>query len=108
MSGHGYVPYTRGCRCDVCRAAKAAYSRARRAEHRQIAAKHTRSSTGKRPSNFTARAPGATRYIAPIERHGTRFGYEEKGCRCFACTDARLLSDQQRRARRKSEAGETP
>jgi len=101
---HGYGPYSTGCRCDICRAAKAAYLRARRAEHREIAAKHTVGSTGKRPAPGTARAPGATRYLAPIANHGTRFGYEEKGCRCFPCSDARALSDRERLARRRAEA----
>lgn len=31
---HGLLPYTRGCRCDVCRAAAAAYKRERRAARR--------------------------------------------------------------------------
>lgn len=31
MSEHGYGPYTRGCRCEVCREAKRQYVAARRA-----------------------------------------------------------------------------
>ena len=93
MTEHGYVAYTRGCRCDVCRAAKADYMRERRAAGRANARLHTVSATGRRGQHYNAWLPGATRYIAPLERHGTRAGYEEHGCRCVACTTARSLSD---------------
>jgi hypothetical protein len=94
---HGYGAYTHGCRCDACRTAKADYMRARRAEARAKAQKHTRSSTGARGSRFNAWEPGAVRYIAPIDTHGTRFGYEEHGCRCLDCSDARCASDRKYR-----------
>ena len=94
MSEHGYVAYTKGCRCDICRGAKADYMRERRALARTVAQRHTVSSTGKRSSRQNARTPGATRHVAPIARHGTRYGYEEAGCRCFDCTDARTAADR--------------
>lgn len=78
MSDHGYGKYTNGCRCDVCRQAKADYSRERRAKARALAQKYS---------------VDGWRYVAPIERHGTRFGYEEAGCRCPECTHARTSSD---------------
>lgn len=43
---------------------------------------------------YTAWGPGAERYVAPIDIHGTRFGYEEHGCRCAACTTARTTADR--------------
>jgi len=72
---HGYGGYSRGCRCDICREAKATYMRARR------------------KVTTPAQAPLGTRFVAPLTRHGTRYGYEEKGCRCFACTTAHANSD---------------
>ena len=91
---HNYSGYTHGCRCDVCRRAKADYMRERRARHRGVSQKHTVSSTGRRGAPGTARAPGATRYVAPIDRHGTRAGYDEHSCRCFPCTDARMAAER--------------
>lgn len=76
MSTHGYGAYTRGCRCDVCRDAKADYMRERRAGARRAAHDHGPFHT----------ATGIT--------HGTRHGYEEHGCRCLPCTDARVESDR--------------
>lgn len=100
MDAHGYGLYTHGCRCDVCRKAKADYMRERRATARKMAQKHTISSTGKRPARDTAWTPGAHRYVAPIANHGSRFGYEEHGCRCLDCTEARALDDRSRVARK--------
>jgi hypothetical protein len=68
---HGYNGYTLGCRCDICRKAKREYARERRA-----AAKQAADARGKE------RAAGTF-------RHGTRFGYEERGCRCAECVEAR-------------------
>lgn len=99
MKTHRYSAYTNGCRCEVCRAAKADYMRERRAAARVLAQKHTSAPTGKRPRS-TACAPGATRYLASVDRHGTRFAYEEWGCRCFDCTTARVASDARYRSKR--------
>lgn len=96
MTGHGYGAYTTGCRCEVCRKAKADYMRDRRAAGRTVAQRYTVGSNGQRPTRGTAREPGAVRYIAPVERHGTRYAYEERGCRCFPCTDVRMESDRRK------------
>lgn len=102
MSDHGtYARYsnpTRPCRCDACRKAKADYMRERRARARLMAQKHTSAN----PAGAGARTTGSVRYVAPIARHGTRFGYEEHGCRCFACTEARTSDDYARRARKRA------
>jgi hypothetical protein len=68
---HGYVCYTRGCRCQPCRAAKAAYVRTRRAAAAALAAE-----------------VGHHSYVLVADEitHGTRFAYEERGCRCDPCT----------------------
>jgi hypothetical protein len=79
---HGYNRYTDGCRCEVCREAKAGYMRRRRAAGRLAAQLHA----------VCERRPG--RYVAPIKRHGTRYGYEEMGCRCDLCSAARAESDR--------------
>lgn len=70
---HGYIAYTHGCRCQVCKASKAAYMRERRAKARQ-------------------RQGAVPAHIA----HGTRHAYEEHGCRCYHCRIARTAA--QRRA----------
>ena len=81
---HGYGGYTNGCRCDVCRQAKADYMRDRR----------------------------ATAYLEPQQpvpdiTHG-RFGYEERGCRCDVCVGARRegwrRDNRQRRTHMRGEA----
>jgi hypothetical protein len=92
-AAHGYGRYTNGCRCEVCRQAKSDYQRRRRAQGRAEAQKHTQSSTGARGSAGNAFRPGATRFLAYVARHGTRYAYEEKGCRCRDCTTARVTSD---------------
>lgn len=75
MSEHGYSAYTHDhCRCEVCRQAKADYVRARRAAGRQVA------------------QPGVR--VDDLKRHGTRFGYEERGCRCDECVGARHASER--------------
>lgn len=96
MAEHGYIRYTRGCRCEVCRAAKADYMRARRAEARGQAQVHT----------FWAKqggawGDGAIRHVANVANHGTRFAYEERGCRCLECSRARATSDARVYANRK-------
>ena len=76
---HNYSAYANGCRCDVCRAAKADYMAARRAA-----------------------AFLKTSQPAGDITHG-RAGYEEQGCRCEICVEARRAmwrqGDQQRAAR---------
>lgn len=69
---HGYSGYTRGCKCPVCRAAKASYMRTRRAAARARSTAHTRAS--------------GIRYVAQTESHGTRYAFDELGCRCASCT----------------------
>jgi hypothetical protein len=81
MSEHGYAAYTKGCRCETCRAAKADYMRTRRAAGRAQA------------QEFAAKYKGA-RLMADGARHGTRAAYDERGCRCYACTKARTDSDR--------------
>lgn len=75
MTGdHDYVSYTRGCRCRTCKTAKAAYSRGRRAAANALAAE-----VGHR--TYTLIADNLT--------HGTRSTYEERGCRCDPCVNAK-------------------
>lgn len=78
MTDHGYNAYARGCRCEACRAAKAAYMRGKRAagkaRARQLAAVA-------RAMGRPARAP----VVSPEAQHGTRAGYDYHGCRCHWC-----------------------
>lgn len=76
MSGHGYSKYTSGCRCEVCRSAKAEYMRSRRAVRTAPA----------REAIVDER--GRVRMIAVGITHGTRSGYEEYACRCAPCSTA--------------------
>jgi hypothetical protein len=99
MSAHGYGRYTNGCRCEVCRKAKADYMRQRRAEARALAQRFTSTPDGKRPNWDNAFAVGASRHLARVARHGTRYAYEEKGCRCRECLDARIASDRRKPSR---------
>lgn len=91
---HGYGPYTSGCRCDVCRRAKADYMWKRRAQARSVAQKYTSTASGGRAGRWDAFAPGSTRHVASGVSHGTRYAYEERGCRCRECTTARTVSDR--------------
>jgi hypothetical protein len=59
MSGHGYVPYTHGCRCAICTTAKREYIRKFRAQN-----------VFGRGSSY---------------RHGTCNGYVNYMCRCDLC-----------------------
>lgn len=61
---HDYGRYSNGCRCQVCRDAKAAYMANRRAE-------------ATRGARLGWAAEGVT--------HGTRSAYKESGCRCGQC-----------------------
>lgn len=81
---HGYGCYTNGCRCEVCRAAKAEYIRARRATARQ---------------RMREVADLGLLHVEGIT-HG-RFGYEERGCRCVTCLAARAAADHDTKVRRK-------
>lgn len=81
-----YNAYTHGVRTPEARKAKADYMRRRRAEARR------------RAREFGQRTGG--RYIAPIDNHGTRYGFEEAGCRCAACVAARNASERKYRRRR--------
>lgn len=85
MAGHGYGAYTRGCRCDTCRSAKAAYMRGRRAKKNY----------GKRRIQYF---DGERCIVAVgLAKHGTRYGYEERGCRCPTCRQAHNASDHRTR-----------
>lgn len=79
-SPHGYSRYTRGCRCGVCRAAKREYMRARRGEA------------------IVAATQGQSFAVAEM-KHG-RFGYEECGCRCTTCIEARRTAWRESHRRR--------
>lgn len=84
---HGYGGYARGCRCDTCRAAKANYIRERRDSARVLA-------------NLVGNgfSTDGRHYVDGIT-HG-RFGYEERGCRCDVCLEARMQNIRDRQARR--------
>lgn len=73
---HGYGPYTNGCRCGVCKAAKADYQRARR----QVAG--------------AARHNAGGDYVATGITHGTYAGYTDSGCRCAECVTAKSEADR--------------
>lgn len=81
MSAHGYVRYTRGCRCEICRDAKAAYMRQRRGEaYAQARAARSR----------------GERYVADGIKHGLG-GFQNHGCRCETCTFAKAENDANRK-----------
>jgi len=74
---HGYVGYTHGCRCKICRKAKADYMTSRR--NAAYLNDH------EVPENI---------------RHGTAFAYQEHGCRCEPCVTAERNSSRHPRAAR--------
>lgn len=78
---HGYGPYSNGCRCETCRAAKAAYMRERRAAGTVLLRAAQARQNTLRPHSRTA-------------THGTRAGYETHGCRCKRCRAAHNASDK--------------
>jgi hypothetical protein len=86
ISEHGYGPYTNGCRCAVCKDAKADYMRERRREGRRQASAEP--------------VPGV--------KHGTLFAYDERGCRCGECLDRKrtVWRDEKRRCRARDKAAE--
>jgi hypothetical protein len=71
---HGYSPYTHGCRCQVCRDAKAAYMRDKR-------------SRGHKVRRFVESRPGAGRNYVDGITHGYA-GYQDYSCRCEVCRAA--------------------
>lgn len=73
---HGYGRYTTGCRCDVCKAAKRAYGRNRRALARA--------------RRDAARAEGRE-YVAAVVKHGL-YAYQNHSCRCLTCKLANAQS----------------
>lgn len=83
---HGYLTYSYGCRCEICKAARAEYSREKRAAAAQT-----------RKDNFTK-----GRYTVPGISHGIS-GYQNHGCRCWTCTEAKSSSGR-RESRRKQAA----
>ncbi len=70
---HGYNAYANGCRCEVCRAAKAAYMRTKRAATLALSRRFT---------------DDRGRYLAQGITHGTAAGYVDYRCRCRPCTTA--------------------
>jgi hypothetical protein len=80
---HGYAGYGNGCRCRTCTDAKAAHMRQRRAD-----------------AYVTDTAPETD----PAVTHGTRFAYEERGCRCGACVTAERGSSRWSRPKRSEAA----
>lgn len=81
---HGYAAYSNGCRCEVCRAAKAERTREYRAQARKALRLVNAKGTGR---NFV---PGIT--------HGYN-GYQNHACRCMVCTHERSRYDRLRKQR---------
>lgn len=73
INTHGWVGYSRGCRCKVCRS-----SRAEDVRNRRAAAAARR---------IAAEAAGRV-YVATGITHGTSSGYKNSSCRCPACVQA--------------------
>lgn len=88
MTEHGYVSYTRGCPCTICKRGKADYMARRRKEARALAA--------------AVFAATGTYYVADIAKHGTRYGFEEAACRCLECRFARAEAQHRWRLGAKS------
>lgn len=99
-TAHGYIPYTHGCRCALCRAAKADYQRAKRQAGYALANAVAAPGDGP-PINRVGRPirSGSIRYVAPGVRHGSATSYVESSCRCLDCTRA---ATAKRRAERES------
>jgi hypothetical protein len=90
VSEHGYGPYTRGCRCDVCRAAKAEYMRARRV-------------TGQ-AKRAAAESDGWGRHFVPDITHGIG-GYDNFSCRCSICCSAKRAAGRRQYRRQVAQKG---
>lgn len=78
---HGYGRYTRGCRCEVCRFAKAAYMRTKRI------------SSGRR--RRLVQATGEGYHFVPGITHGIS-GYTDFNCRCPDCCSTKREHDARR------------
>jgi hypothetical protein len=81
------------CRCEGCRAAKAAYVREKRAAARAAATASLIDERG--------------RYVAPIDHHGTQYGYQEASCRCLECTHRHAVVQKRQYAARRADLGAT-
>jgi hypothetical protein len=79
---HNYAFYADGCRCCICRQAKADYMRERRAAARAKAKTHQAET-------------GRPRRLQEIS-HG-QAGYQEYGCRCTTCRGAMSAAARRRR-----------
>lgn len=93
---HGYGPYTRGCRCDVCREAKRVYQAQRRASGAEPtrAGEQPLPAWNQRTYNGVSRV-GVARVRLSDVTHGTTTGYR-RGCRCWDCTDAASTRSRRR------------
>lgn len=78
----GYAAKNNPCRCSRGRAEKAAYVRARRAKAR-------------------AEIPPDGEHVIDGIKHGS-YGYEERGCRCEVCREARRTADRRYRERKRA------
>lgn len=78
---HSYGGYSNGCRCDVCREAKATRMREYRARARRALR--------------LVQSTGTGRNFVPGIKHGYS-GYQNHACRCEVCTRARAEWDSRR------------
>ena len=104
MSEHGYNRYTHGCRCEVCREAKADYQREKRAQARKIARAYTTPTDGRPVVRGRRMRSGDLRYVVADAKHGSAASYVELGCRCVPCTDAntaKVAAEMERRRARR-------
>ena len=80
MAEHGYGRYSTGCRCEICRAAKAGYMRGQRA--------------AARADLMVKRWRDEPPVVAGIT-HGYA-GFQNVYCRCEVCREAKSDSDRAR------------
>jgi hypothetical protein len=83
VTTHGYGAYSNGCRCEICREAKAAYMRKLRDRRHRL-------------RRYVQGLPDAGRYVVDGITHGYA-GYQEFSCRCRICRAA--TAERHRRAR---------
>jgi len=100
---HGYGPYTHGCRCDECKAAKREYIRERRRVAREAARKHTTNLRGVVGNGRLGWPSGTERHYVPGVKHGTSYAWFERGCRCIDCTRWRSANEMERQKRRRQD-----